>query len=212
MSKDIGGNTYELTYLKKAGIRFDLNMVDSIYQKGLGFNFFLLSFLCVLLIFIKDSSFVKAIFDNSSYYLIFIFSLFIYLCIQLFKYLYFYYLRKRLRNDINPIIVEAYAIVIVSKIKDKKLSLNKEKAVVLYKECGTEKPRFFTSAIKPFCDIDFNYEQVARVFIDRNNMKNYSIDDETDLATISKKKKGFFKEAVINVHSKVDIDTDTTNT
>ena len=81
--------------------------------------------------------------------------------------------------DSAPIIVEAYAIVLFDVKSGPSGKLMKPRSsAVLYKECGSLKPRFFTGAVKRGIKHHYYKDQIARVFIDRKNAAIYTVDDD----------------------------------
>ena len=201
---ELPDNAYYQSYLYKAGIRFDINIIDTICKKKISWSFILIFSLLVFLLF--SVSHINSLFDIKA---ITIIICLLYIAYYLMRWAYCINIRQKLVQDVNPIIVEAYATVILDMQKPLipflALKRNK-KAVVLYKECGTLKPRFFTSAIKPCSFVGFFPEQMARVFIDRKRPSIYCIDDSTALSTVSKKNKIFERKNVVNIQQNKSVD------
>lgn len=222
--KDLPLESFNQSYLKKAGVNFMLNVVDTVLKKGFTLSFYLSLILLVLLIVLKFSdlgisvSSVSAssststitsstsVIDNSSIdnestsilthflntkqFLCMVSLLSIYLSLSLLRLLKYYFIRKRLRLDQAPIAVEAYAIVKLDlKNNDLYKRITPKKQVVLYKECGSQKPRFFTGIVLSVKTTPKVIKaQKALVFIDRKNPALYSIDDDKFYKTVGESK------------------------
>lgn len=175
-------NTYLQSYLKKAGIKFSVNIVDTIYNKGLSLSFYI--FLVLLIYFLSPlpkpilPQFVPIIDIAISFYILF----------YLLRFIYFYTLRLSLRKQKAPLSVEAYAVVQLDDLNKGIFKKHKpKKFAIIYKECGSKNPRFFTSAIKVKGCINFNPGQIAVVYINRKNPKLYSIDDISAFKAVTAK-------------------------
>ena len=98
-------------------------------------------------------------------------------------------IRNRLPQDLAPIAVEAYAIVKLDlKNNDLYKRITPKKQVVLYKECGSQKPRFFTGVTYSLKTTPKVIKaQKALVFIDRKNPALYSIDDDKFYKTVGER-------------------------
>lgn len=222
--KDLPLESFNQSYLKKAGVNFKLNVVDTVLKKGFTLSFYLSLILLVLLLVLKFSdlgisvSSVSAssstssitsstsVIDNSSIdnestsilthflntkqFLCMVSLLSIYLSLCLLRLLKYYFIRKRLRLDQAPIAVEAYAIVKLDlKNNDLYKRITPKKQVVLYKECGSQKPRFFTGIVLSVKTTPKVIKaQKALVFIDRKNPALYSIDDDKFYKTVGESK------------------------
>lgn len=176
-------NCYYQTHLQQAGVRFDYNVVDTALKRGLGVPFYLVLALTAVLSYLKVSETVLP--ETFSPNLLTLLC-FIYLCLSLGKYCYYGLIRSRLRKDPAPIACEAYAVVILDG-KFSALTCKVPwalKAAVVYKECGTRKPRFFLGAAVSARRLpQLNGGQLVRVFIDRKNPKIYSVDESSALQT-----------------------------
>jgi len=180
-------NVYFHSYLAKAGVRFDLNVVDTICKKGFGLSFYLFMILFVLLCFAYSTDNLDFFHDIRHFYILYALT-FIYLLTYVIRVAWFRRLRRKLRQDQNPIAVEAYSIVLLDLTGSKlEKSIRPKKSAVLYKECGSKKPRFFTGPVKNGIYKTTLKEQKALVFIDRHNSKYYSVDDEKFFKTVSEK-------------------------
>lgn len=198
LNDELPDNSYYQSYLYKAGIRFDVNVIDSICKKGISW-----SFIAVFLVLIAISFCAGNLGFSQSIKLVVTIICLAYIAFYLLRLMLCLNIRARLRRDNNPIVVEAYATVILDMQKPLLPSIGKgRKAAVLYKECGTLKPRFFTSAVKPCCGLGFYPEQMARVFINRKRPSIYTIDDATALSTVSKKSRSFVRGKVVNIQNK----------
>ncbi len=177
------GNCYYQTHLQQAGVRFDFNVADTVVKRGLGVTFYLVLALTAVLTCLKVSD--TALPETFSPNLLTILCL-IYLFLSLGKYCYYCLIRIRLRKDPCPIACEAYAVVILDG-KYSALACKVPwalKAAVVYKECGTGKPRFFLGAAVSARRLpQLNQGQIVRVFIDRKNPKIYSVDESSALQT-----------------------------
>ena len=222
--KDLPLESFNQSYLKKAGVNFKLNVVDTVLKKGFTLSFYLILILLVLLIVLKFSdlgisvSSVSAssststitsstsVIDNSSIdnestsilthflnpkqFWCMVSLLSIYLLLSFLRLLKYFFIRKRLRLDQAPIAVEAYAIVKLDlKNNDLYKRITPKKQVVLYKECGSQKPRFFTGIVLSVKTTPKVIKaQKALVFIDRKNPALYSIDDDKFYKTVGENK------------------------
>ena len=222
--KDLPLESFNQSYLKKAGVNFKLNVVDTVLKKGFTLSFYLSLILLVLLLVLKFSdlgisvSSVSAssststitsstsVIDNSSIdnestsilthflnpkqFLCMVSLLSIYLLLSFLRLLKYFFIRKRLRLDQAPIAVEAYAIVKLDlKNNDLYKRITPKKQVVLYKECGSQKPRFFTGIVLSVKTTPKVIKaQKALVFIDRKNPALYSIDDDKFYKTVGESK------------------------
>ena len=221
--KDLPLESFNQSYLKKAGVNFKLNVVDTVLKKGFTLSFYLCLILLVLLLVLKFSdlgisvSSVSAssststitsstsVIDNSSIdnestsilthflnpkqYWCMVSLLSIYLLLSFLRLLKYFFIRKRLRLDQAPIAVEAYAIVKLDlKNNDLYKRITPKKQVVLYKECGSQKPRFFTGVVLSLKTTPKVIKaQKALVFIDRKNPALYSIDDDKFYKTVGER-------------------------
>ena len=222
--KDLPLESFNQSYLKKAGVNFKLNVVDTVLKKGFTLSFYLSLILLVLLLVLKFSdlgisvSSVSAssststitsstsVIDNSSIdnestsilthflnpkqFWCMVSLLSIYLLLSFLRLLKYFFIRKRLRLDQAPIAVEAYAIVKLDlKNNDLYKRITPKKQVVLYKECGSQKPRFFTGIVLSVKSTPKVIKaQKALVFIDRKNPALYSIDDDKFYKTVGESK------------------------
>ena len=222
--KDLPLESFNQSYLKKAGVNFKLNVVDTVLKKGFTLSFYLSLILLVLLIVLKFSdlgisvSSVSAssststitsstsVIDNSSIdnestsilthflnpkqFWCMVSLLSIYLLLSFLRLLKYFFIRKRLRLDQAPIAGEAYAIVKLDlKNNDLYKRITPKKQIVLYKECGSQKPRFFTGIVLSVKTTPKVIKaQKALVFIDRKNPALYSIDDDKFYKTVGESK------------------------
>ncbi len=185
--RDLPPNVYLHSYLKKAGVRFDLNLVDTIVNKGFGLSFYV--FLSLLVVLASCFSMGNlSIFHNQIQFYILSALVIVYLFLYIYRVYKFRCIRRRLRMDNSPIIVEAYAIVLfdVSNLNSDK-TVKPRRSAVLYKESGSLSPRFFTGVIKRGVKQHYYKDQIARVFIDRKDPTMYSIDDDKFYMTASEK-------------------------
>lgn len=222
--KDLPLESFNQSYLKKAGVNFKLNVVDTVLKKGFTLSFYLSLILLVLLLVLKFSDLGSSVgsvsgssststitsstsvIDNSSIdnestsilthflnpkqFWCMVSLLSIYLLLSFLRLLKYFFIRKRLRLDQAPIAVEAYAIVKLDlKNNDLYKRITPKKQVVLYKECGSQKPRFFTGIVLSVKTTPKVIKaQKALVFIDRKNPALYSIDDDKFYKTVGESK------------------------
>ena len=209
--KDLPLESLNQSYLKKAGVNFNLNVVDTVLKKGFTLSFYLSLLLLVLLLILKFSGSAIGVTDaysdgvdgaantntnsilnhflNPKQFWCMVSLLSIYLFLSLARQLKYFFIRKRLRQDQAPIAVEAYAIVKLDlKNNDLYKRITPKKQVVLYKECGSQKPRFFTGVVLSLkATPKVIKAQKALVFIDRKNPALYSIDDDKFYKTVGER-------------------------
>lgn len=198
--------TYLQSYLVKAGIRFDFNLVDTICHRGFNFNFYL-AVIAALLIFGFPLNMLNAAAEGEGlssgsliFYTILLIALVAYILCYWIRWTYFSALRMKLRQDDAPLSVEAYAVVCLDVKRNwgdyfaawvGRLSGKGEnyfcKYAVIYKEVGTKKPRFYLSAATSAKKINFIPEHVGLVFLHRNKPALYSLDDQSSYQTSSAK-------------------------
>ena len=224
--KDLPLESFNQSYLKKAGVNFKLNVVDTVLKKGFTLSFYLSLILLVLLLVLKfsdlgisvssssasataststitsttsvidkssispESTSILSHFLNPKQFWCMVSLLSIYLLLSFLRLLKYFFIRKRLRLDQAPIAVEAYAIVKLDiKNNDLYKRITPKKQVVLYKECGSQKPRFFTGIVLSVKTTPKVIKaQKALVFIDRKNPALYSIDDDKFYKTVGESK------------------------
>ena len=209
--KELPLESLNQSYLKKAGVNFNLNVVDTVLKKGFTLSFYLCLLLLVLLLILKFSGSAIGVTDaysdgvdgaantntnsilnhflNPKQFWCMVSLLSIYLFLSLARQLKYFFIRKRLRQDLAPIAVEAYAIVKLDlKNNDLYKRITPKKQVVLYKECGSQKPRFFTGIVLSVKTTPKVIKaQKALVFIDRKNPALYSIDDDKFYKTVGER-------------------------
>ena len=209
--KDLPLESLNQSYLKKAGVNFNLNVVDTVLKKGFTLSFYLCLLLLVLLLILKFSGSAIGVTDaysdgvdgaantntnsilnhflNPKQFWCMVSLLAIYLILSLARQLKYFFIRKRLRQDLAPIAVEAYAIVKLDlKNNDLYKRITPKKQVVLYKECGSQKPRFFTGVVLSLKTTPKVIKaQKALVFIDRKNPAVYSIDEDKFYKTVGER-------------------------
>ncbi|MGN0901778.1 MAG: hypothetical protein ACI4M9_00710 [Succinivibrio sp.] len=185
--RELPKDVYRQSYLYKAGVRFDVNIVDTVCKKGLGLSFYLLSLLLVVLIFIYATGNLSVFHDISNFYIL-SFLVVIYLVFYIVRLVSYHQIRKRLRQDNAPVVVESYAVVLldVGSLSRDRIISHPKKTAVIYKECGSLKPRFFLGPSQK-ADFTFRRDHLARVFLDRKDPKLYTIDDDKCYQTESKK-------------------------
>ncbi len=183
MLKNLPPNVYLQSYLQRAGVRFDVNIVDTVVKKGFGLSFYVFWILLAFLIYCYTNNNILVFHDH--FYTLSILVA-VYQLLYIYRVFRFNRIRKKLRMDSAPIIVEAYAIVLfdVKSVTSGKL-IKPRRSAILYKECGSLKPRFFTGAVKRGIKHHYYKDQIARVFIDRKNAAIYSLDDDKFYQTAS---------------------------
>lgn len=215
MQKSPLDHNYTQSYLLKAGVRFDFNVVDTICNRKLGFSFYLILFIALLLFGLPPGmpgnpvdmtnsieGTTHGIASSTRLLLISIFVALVSYAIYYFlRYCYYLRLRAKLRTDQAPIVVEAYAVVCLDlKVKftdylgmlfSRMIGKGDHyfcKYAVIYKEIGTENPRFFLTAAVSARKLCFIPEHVGRVFIHRKKSHLYTVDDRSAYQTVSKKR------------------------
>ena len=208
-------HNFTQSYLLKAGVRFDFNVVDTVCNRKLGFGFYVVLILALLVFGLPpgmpgnpvaannealDSTIVIG--STTRLLLMSILVLLVsYAIYSLLRYSYYLRLRAKLRTDQAPIAVEAYAVVCLDlKVKFSDYlwwllsrALGKGdnyfcKYAVIYKEIGTENPRFFLTAAVSSRKLCFIPEHIGRVFIHRKKKHLYTLDDRSAYQTVSKKR------------------------
>lgn len=185
--KNLPPNVYMQSYLQKAGVRFNINVVDTMCKKGLGLSFYIFCLLFILLSVIYFTDNICVFPDKGHFYFLSLLVV-LYLALYIIMVVRFRILRSKLREDNAPIVVEAYAIVLfdLSSQNCEKI-VKPKKSAILYKECGSKKPRFFTGVVKNKIEHHYYKDQIARVFIDRKHPRFYSVDDDKFYKTVSEK-------------------------
>lgn len=186
--RNLPPNVYLHSYLQKAGVRFNQNLVDTIAKKGFGYSFYVFLILFALLVTAYLTNSLYLFHSNTNFYILSTLVV-AYLLLYIYRVVRFRLMRKKLREDNDPIVVEAYAIVLfdISPTNVDKI-IKPKKSAVLYKESGSKNPRFFTGAVKSGIEHHYYKDQIARVFIDRRDPKYYSVDDDKFYKTVSEKK------------------------
>ncbi|MDO5351957.1 MAG: hypothetical protein Q4E81_03900 [Succinatimonas sp.] len=183
--RNLPPNVYLQSYLRKAGIRFEVNTVDTICSKGLGISFYVIFTIFALIWVLKISGQLGFLPHGRFVALISVTS--VYLLYYLLRVAYYNRKSKILKNDRTPIPTEAYAIVILDELKSIFPWNKSRRSAVLYKEIGSMQPRFFTGAIRYGFKQHYHKNQIAKVFIDRKDPKIYTVDDIHAHQTVSKK-------------------------
>lgn len=203
---------YLQSVLLQSGIRFDFNVVDTVCRRRLNLSWSISLLLEVLLlcaglgILPGNLSISLDGGMGTNLYLLVLTVLSFYLVWYALRLSYFLRLRQYLRKDQAPIVVEAYAVVCLD-AKRRPLDnwwcafwgsmfRSALKYAVVYKEVGTNQPRFFLSEAVSHRRLHFVPEQIGRVFIHRKNSRLYSLDDKSAYSTVSKKK--YFAEQVFS--------------
>lgn len=186
-------NVYMQSYLEKAGIRFNPNVVDTICNRGLSATFFSILGLLLALLALKLTGNEELFPGRKSFYLLMAICL-CYVVWYLLRLQYFRLIRRNLRRDRTPIVVEAYAIVLMDKSHGGTVA-KPRRSTILFKETGSNRPRFFTAAIRNGIRQHYYQDQLGRVFIDRKNPSIYTVDSDSALQTVSEKQRKKFSIA-----------------
>lgn len=174
--------------LKRGGIRFHKNIIDTVVRRSLGLTFTLTAALACILWYCYFYDF-KQFFPGLSFYVL-AFLCGAYLVFYLGRLCWCLTMRKRLRRDPKSILCEAYAVVIFDD-DGAKYSPGAFYSAILYKETGSLKPRFFSGPLIRGYSYEFCPESPARVFIHRKNPRLYTVDDESAVSLASEKKRWF---------------------
>lgn len=202
---------YQQSTLLQAGIRFDFNIVDTVCRRRLGLTWSIALLVEVLLVCAGLDMLPGGIgitLDGglgTNLYLGAIVFLMLYLVWYALRLAYYLRLRQYLRKDQAPIAVEAYAVVCLD-VKRKPVDNwccafwgnfwpFSQKYAVVYKEVGSNQPRFFLSAAVSCRRINYVPEQIGRVFIHRKQAKLYTLDDTSAYQTVSAKR--FFAKRLV---------------
>ena len=201
--------TYRQSYLQRAGVRFDFNIVDTVCRRKLNFSFYLALIAALLVFGLPPGMWGHPVSEGEQalssgwllLYNILFLSLIAYLGGYLLRLVYFLRLRAKLRRDDAPLAVEAYAVVCldvkrglgdyVSALWGKFLKRDSTyfcRYAVLYKEVGTMHPRFFLTAATSARKIFFIPEHVGVVFLHRKKEGLYTLDDKGSYQTASEKR------------------------
>lgn len=194
---------YQQSTLLQAGIRFDFNVVDTVCKRRLGLTWSIALLAEVLLVCAGLDMLpggLRIVFDSSlgtDLYLFAISALALYLVWYALRLSYYLRLRQQLLQDRAPIAVEAYAVICLD-VKRRPLDnwfyaclgsfiKSTQKYAVVYKEIGSNQPRFFLSAAVSCRRINYVPEQIGRVFINRKHTNLYTLDDSSAYQTASPK-------------------------
>ncbi len=198
--QELPPNVYMQSYLLKAGVRFDVNLVDTIVRKGFGVSFYALLALLVIIVTYLVSGVSDLYYRNFYILLVLIVS---YLLLYIYRIVKFRNIKKKLRQNNPPIVVEAYAIVLFDIGYQDKI-VKPRRSAILYKECGSLKPRFFTGAVKRGLTHHYYKDQLAQVFIDRKDQKFYSVDDDKFYQTVSERQDHMVRYSIRDLATKLD--------
>ncbi len=180
-------NVYLRSYLRKCGVRFDTNVIDTVCSRGLGISFLVTLVLAALLWFGHCSG-LNLFFSGNSFWIM-LFLLCAYLGFYLLRLCWCLKKRKKMRSDRIPVVCEAYAVVLYDETKFFNLGSGRwQRSAILYKETGSLKPRFFSGAVRRGFCYDFCPDQVVRIFLDRVNPRFYTVDDQSATAFTRVKK------------------------
>ncbi len=178
-------NVYLQSYLRKAGIRFEVNTVDTICRRGVGISFYIVFIIFAFIWVLKISGQLSSL--PHARFILLISAVSVYLLYYLLRLAYYNRKSKILKNNRMPIAAEAYAIVILDEVKSIFPWSKMRKSAVLYKETGSMQPRFFTGPIRYGLRQHYHKNQIAKIFIDRKDPKIYTVDDIHAHQTVSKK-------------------------
>ncbi len=202
-SHQLPPNVYLQSYLHKAGVRFDPNLVDTVCRHGLSYSFYAV---CLLLILLCTARWMEADFAmQSQYFQLAVVLCVVYLGICLVRIQYYRHLRHKLRKeDEAPLTVEAYAVVLMDLSRYSSRPQRPRRSTILFKETGSAKPRFFTSEIKNGIRQHYYKDQIGRVYIDRRHPHLYTLDYESAFQTVSGRRKLFRIYELNSAHPVVD--------
>ena len=183
-------NVFLQSYLNKAGVRFDPNLVDTVCSHGLSYTFYAV---CLLLGLLCMARYLEADFAMQSQYFSLAVSLcLVYLLFSLGRLQYYLHLRRKLRKEAEaPLTVEAYAVVLMDLNHFTGKPMRPRRSTILFKETGSQKPRFFTAAIKSGIRQHYYKDQIGRVYVDRRRPQLYTLDCESAFQTVSARRKRF---------------------
>ncbi|MCR5536697.1 MAG: hypothetical protein K6F05_04700 [Succinivibrio sp.] len=183
-------NVYLQSYLQKAGVRFTPNLVDTVCRRGLSYSFYAVLLLLCLLCLGRYLE-VEIVMRSQYFYLAGCLCL-AYLIVYGGRYFYYLHLRDRLRKeDEAPLTVEAYAVVLMDVNHYTGRLMKPRRSTILFKETGSQRPRFFTAEIKSGIRQHYYKDQIGRVYIDRKRPHLYTLDAESAFQTASARRKLF---------------------
>ena len=170
----------------KAGVRFNPNLVDTVCRHGLSYSFYLV---VILLCALCGARAAGADFTlNTQYFSLSVILCLVYLIFYVCRLQYYLHLRRRLRRDDAPLTVEAYAIVLMDVSRYTGRVGRPRRSTVLFKETGSEKPRFFTAEIRYGIRQHYYKDQIGRVYMDRKNNALYTLDADSAFQTVSERR------------------------
>ncbi len=182
-------NVYLQSYLQKAGVRFDVNRVDTVCRRGIT-SYMLLAAVILVFIALARALGLEELLPRRSYQLVLCAVCLAYLFFYLGRLQYYLHLRRRLRRDDDaPLSVEAYAIVLLDVSRVTGRTGKPHRSCVLFKEVGSEHPRFFTGAVKSGIRQHYHPDQIGQVFRDRRRPEVYTLDDTSAFQTVSARKR-----------------------
>lgn len=166
-------NVYLQTDLEQSGIGFDVNVVDTVIERGMSMSFYTVVLLFLVLLFALLTGQRELFPGNYLYLLLSLCGA--YVIVYAGRLWYFSAVKRRILND-PPIAVEAYGTVLLDKGPFGR-SVTPRRSAVLFRESGTLKPRYFTGVVQLGTEAEFRSGQLAQVFIDRRRPMLYSVDD-----------------------------------
>lgn len=180
---------YLQSYLLKAGVRFEPNIVDTAVKRGFSLSFYIAALCFIVLCTLRES--LQELTGGLNLPLMVLTGG--YLLFYTLRYFYFVRLRRRLRRSELPILAESYAVVLLDQecsfLPPSWKNRLRLKCAVVYKETGAVKPRFFTGPAAFRASFDFFHPDLkARVFTDKQDARLYSVDDESAVQTVSARK------------------------
>lgn len=223
MQKTPIDHTYLQSYLIKAGIRFDYNVIDTVCARKFSATFYMVLITALLILSVpqgmpgnpipvaEDGSLAYAGISSSTktMYFITVGILGVYLGYYLLRLCYYIALRTALRSDPAPLSVEAYAVVCLD-VKTRPIDYIYQlfsiicgrgkngfcRYAVIYKEIGSENPRFFLTAAVSHKRLCFIPDHIGRVFLHRKKPHLYTLDDKSSYQTVSAKRRMMRKFAM----------------
>lgn len=224
MQKTPIDHTYLQSYLIKAGIRFDYNIVDTVCNRKFSATFYMILITALLILSVPQGMIgnpvpaaneaagieyvgISPSTKLTNYIIVGILGLWI--AAYLFRLSYYIALRIKLRSDPAPLSVEAYAVVCLD-VKTRPIDYLYQilsiicgrgkngfcRYAVIYKEIGTEHPRFYLTAAVPARKLCFIPDHIGRVFPHRKKPHLYTLDDKSSYQTVSARRSVMGKFAV----------------
>lgn len=192
---DLPPHCYTREYLEESGIHCENSILDTNFKRGLGSLYYVTLVLLGIFVLLVCS----ASFSATSQLLLQVLTILLFinsLCL-LARYLFLYALRKKIRLDPAPIVVEPVAMMVITTRRGI-FSYPRLYTAVVYKESGALKPKFYMSAMVKGKPAEPPSE-TALLYKHRSINKYYSIDDEYDYVKQGRKSRKITSEALLNI-------------